>query len=448
VERASPADLAMRAMGRHGPVRQQLGGVLVLDTGADAVAVGRVVGARLGGIPRLRQRLVRVPPGAGRPVWVDDPAFAPERHVRQRRCPPPGTERALLDLTAALLTEPLPADRPAWAATVVPGLAGGRTGVVLCFDHVLLDGIGGLAVLGRLVDDAPPAPAVAAGGARRPGYRELVADAWRSRWRAVGRAPAALRSLRRALAAGGGVRPHPVAACSLLGRTGPGRRLAVVTADLAALRAAAHPHGGTVNDAVLVAVSGALADLLRGRGEQIDPIVVTVMVTGRRATGADRLGNAATPLVTAVPSSGPAGDRLRRFAGTVRALRDRATGPPAIALLGPPFRLLAALGVHRVLMRRQRRFHTLVSNLAGPPAPVSLAGLPVRALVPVAVGETGNVTVSFVVLSYAGTLTVTVVADTDAVPDLAELTVALRAQLDEVCADVARLSGSAARPAW
>jgi hypothetical protein len=46
--------------------------------------------------------------------------------------------------------------------------------------------------------------------------------------------------------------------------------------------------------------------------------------------------------------------------------------------------------------------------------------------------------VSFVVLSYAGTLTVTVVADADAVPDLAELCGALQAQLDEVAAGAAQ----------
>jgi hypothetical protein len=284
---------------------------------------------------------------------------------------------------------------------------------------------------------APNTPSLATSAAR-PGYRELVADAWRCRWHALRRMPDNLRALRRALAAGGGVRPPPVAACSLLGRTGPRRRLAVVSADLGALRAAAHRYGGTVNDAVLVAVSGALGAVLRARGEQVDPVVVTVMVTARRATGADRLGNAATPLVTAVPSAGPAQDRLRSFAGTVRALRDQATGPPAIALLGPPFRLLAALGAHRLLMRHQHRFHTLVSNLAGPDRPVTVAGAPVRAVLPVSVGESGNVTVSFVVLSYAGTLTVTVVADADAVPDLAELCGALQAQLDEVAAGAAQ----------
>jgi hypothetical protein len=43
---------------------------------------------------------------------------------------------------------------------------------------------------------------------------------------------------------------------------------------------------------------------------------------------------------------------------------------------------------------------------------------------------TGNVTVAFAVLSYAGTLTVTVTVDADAVPDSGLLVDALRAELD------------------
>jgi diacylglycerol O-acyltransferase / wax synthase len=72
--------------------------------------------------------------------------------------------------------------------------------------------------------------------------------------------------------------------------------------------------------------------------------------------------------------------------------------------------------------------HTLVSHLHGPEQPVSLAGARVRAIVPVAVGEAGNVTVNFAVLSYAGTLTITAVADPAHFPDLPVLAEALEQQ--------------------
>jgi hypothetical protein len=114
----------------------------------------------------------------------------------------------------------------------------------------------------------------------------------------------------------------------------------------------------------------------------------------------------------------------------VRAARASATGTALIGLFGPLFRLLAATGGYRWWLRRQRRCHTLLSNVPGPERPVKLAGAPVRAIIPVAVGEAGDLTVTFVAFSYAGTLSVTVVADPDTVPDLPVLGEALQAELD------------------
>ena len=51
-----------------------------------------------------------------------------------------------------------------------------------------------------------------------------------------------------------------------------------------------------------------------------------------------------------------------------------------------------------------------------------------RAVIPIP-ATTGNVTVTFGVLSYAGTLRITVVSDPSRVPDVAVLTAALRREL-------------------
>ena len=169
-----------------GPAPLHVGAVLTLGTGPgfSVVEAQRLLSERVRAVPRLRQRLRRAPPGCGRPFWADDPAFDLRHHARQRQCPPPGDERALLEVAAAVTGEPLPRSRPLWSATLVTGLAGGGTGLVIVMNHVLADGIGGLAVLARLVDEAPglpPANPQAAGfpvpapGARRPhaGRRRL-----------------------------------------------------------------------------------------------------------------------------------------------------------------------------------------------------------------------------------------------------------------------------------
>ena len=74
------------------------------------------------------------------------------------------------------------------------------------------------------------------------------------------------------MTAGGGRRPPRATPCSLVERTGPRRRIAVVHVDRTDLRAAAHRFGATTNDAILVAVAAALGEVLRARGEAVDPI--------------------------------------------------------------------------------------------------------------------------------------------------------------------------------
>jgi diacylglycerol O-acyltransferase len=438
VDRVSPTDLTFLVMDR-GAVPQQIGAVLILGPGLDLPGASRLIAGRIAAIPRLRQRLRRVPPGCGRPIWIDDPAFDIGRHVGEVACPAPGDERALLDTAAGLVTDRLPRDRPLWRAVFVTGLAGGCVALVVVLHHVLADGIGGLAILARLVDEgtgvagagpraADPAPPV--GSAQpAPPVATLAFDALRERLRALTRTRRAWRQLRASLAAGGGLAPERAVPCSLVRRTGPRRRLAVVHTDLAALRAAAHANGATVNDAVLTAVGGALRRVLAGRGERVDVVAVAVPVAGRRYASADHLGNEVTPMLVAVPGTGDPERRLHDVAAAVRARRALATGPAPIAVLGPVFRVAARLGWYRWYVNHQRRLHTLVSHVRGPDRPVAFAGAEVRDVVPVAVADAGNVTVSFEVLSYAGTLTITAIVDPDHFPDLPVLTEALGAEL-------------------
>jgi len=157
---------------------------------------------------------------------------------------------------------------------------------------------------------------------------------------------------------------------------------------------------------------------------------VTVPVSGRRPDDGPPLGNMVSPMLVSVPTTGEVPDRLRQVAAQVRAHKEAATGPPPIALLGWLFRPLAALGGFRWYMNHQHRFHTLVSHVRGPAESVTFGGSRIISAIPVGVGPGGNIPVYVEVLSYAGTLTVTVVADPDHFPELDSLTDDLRAELD------------------
>jgi WS/DGAT/MGAT family acyltransferase len=432
VVRATPADV-MQLATEAGPAPMQVGGVLVLSTGAgfSVERARRLLGERISEVPRLRQRLHRAPPGCGRPFWADDPAFDVHRHVVQVRCPAPGDERALLDAAAAVITTPLPRSRPLWSATFVTGLAGGGTGLVIVMDHVLADGIGGLAVLARLVDKGPGLPpdfGRAGFPAPAPTRRALALDAWAERAYRLAHLAGSIRTVRQGLAELGGVRaPRRVRPTSLNRPTGPRRRLDVVGADLAAVRDLGHACGGTVNDVILAAVAGALRALLAGRGEELDPVTMTVPVSARRSDSAGVLGNQVGGMLVTLRTDGSLSDRAIRAAAATRERKRPARGT-SVALLGPLFRLLAAVGFWGWFTNHQRLVHTFVTNVRGPAEPLAFAGAPVEAVLPVP-ATTGNVSVSFAALSYAGTLWLTVLSDPALVPDVAELTGALRREL-------------------
>jgi diacylglycerol O-acyltransferase len=421
LERLSTEDLTSLATD-VGSAPMQVGAVLVLDTSAgfDPAAAVAAVGTRVLAVPRLRQRLVRVPPGCGRPVWVDDAGFAVDRHVTVVARPGTGDgggAEGLLGVAADLVGRPLRRDRPLWSATFVTGVAPGATGLVLVFHHVLADGIGGLAVLADLVDGAPE-PGSGADGFPRPAptVGRLAGDAARERLRALVRLPRATAVLRDAVAELRAARPRRPPRTSLNRPTGARRRFAVVGADLEPLRALAHAHHATVNDVVLTAVAGALGRLVAGRGERADRFVASVPVSARRHATAAELGNRVGVMPVELPATGARATRLEAIAAATRVGKDAPRGASA-ALLGPAFRLLARLGLFQPFIDRQRLVTTFVTNLRGPDERLALAGSPITDIWPLAV-VTGNVTVSFAVLSYAGTLAVTVIADPDACPDL------------------------------
>ncbi|WP_448629850.1 wax ester/triacylglycerol synthase domain-containing protein [Cellulomonas soli] len=234
-----------------GPAPKQVGAVLVLGgSGIDAMGVERVLVERFGMLRRFGQRLEQS--GRGRPRWVDAGAESIAGQVGRLTCPAPGDVAALLAVATDALTRPLDRTGPLWRAEVVDGLAGGGVAVVLVLHHVLADGLGGLAVLSRLVDDASQSAPVgrAAGapgasrrsGAPRPVVRPVDASAVRVR-RRIG-APRT----------------------SLNVPTGPRRVTLVAEAELAAVKAAGRTRGATVNDVLLVVVAGAAGRLLRARG--------------------------------------------------------------------------------------------------------------------------------------------------------------------------------------
>lgn len=471
VERIGPGDQVQLATD-VGPVPMNVGAILNLGGSPDPDTVVETLLRRVPRIPRLRQVLMTPPWGLGRPYWLEPAGVDLRGHVVQVRCPAPGDVDALLAVAVEAVTRPLPRSRPLWRAVVVSGLVDGSVGVVIVLHHVLADGIGGLGVLARLVDrerGAPDGTAAAVTGpaamgaasrgpgARGPGSRgpgstekspaahaagppaapravDLLADVLRERWqtvRGLRGLGARLSRARTELGRRAGHQRPGAPRCSLDAPTGPRRAVATVEVELAPLRAAARQHGATVNDALLVATTGAMTTALRSRGETTRDLVVSVPVSARVEAG-DALGNQVGVMPVRVEVGGTVAERLVRVAETTRAQKTHVRGTSA-ALVGPAFRLLAAVGAFRWFVDRQRLVNTFLTNLPGPVSRLSLAGAPILRIAPVTI-TAGNVGVAFAALSYAGRLTVTVIVDPDVVPELGTIASALADELAAITA--------------
>ncbi len=77
--------------------------------------------------------------------------------------------------------------------------------------------------------------------------------------------------------------------------------------------------------------------------------------------------------------------------------------------------------------------NVFLTNLRGPRQRMRFAGAEITDVLPLTL-IAGNVTVSFAILSYAGTLAVVITADPDRHGDLGTLTAAVAAEIEELSA--------------
>ena len=105
-------------------------------------------------VPRYRQHVVFPPLNIGLPSWQFDPNFDIRNHIHQVSLRH-GTERDLKALASKIVSTHLDRQKPLWDLTLVRGLEGNRTGLIVRIHHCLADGIAGLAMMNVLMDPSP-----------------------------------------------------------------------------------------------------------------------------------------------------------------------------------------------------------------------------------------------------------------------------------------------------
>ena len=412
--------------------------------------------ARLHLVPRFRQRLAEIPLDQGRPVWVDDPHFNLRYHLRHAGLPAPGSEEQLKNLAGRVFAQRLDRTKPLWELLLVDGVHDGRFALIAKSHHALVDGISAVDITTVLFDTAPdtpppPRPRRVWSARPLPTGAQLLSDALVERAmhprelartaRALVRAPREVaRNARDSLEAMGalafaGVTPAPPTPLNV--RTGAHRRYTWVDAQLTELQGIKDSLGGTVNDAVLAVVAGALGRFLRHRGVDTRDLVLKALVPISVRAEADQgaLGNEVAPMWVPLPVG--VEDPVEQFGlirdavGETRA-SSQAIGARTLTELAG-FASPTILSQAARLQQRQRSFNVAVTNVPGPQQPLYLLGRKLLALYPV-LPLAGRQALGISVTSYDGKLGFGLLADYDAVPDLEFLADALRQSIDALSA--------------
>ena len=451
-DRISALDASFLALEKAG-ARLHVASVTIFDGPAPTWDELREhVESRLHLVPRFRQRLAEVPFDQGRAVWVDDPHFNLRYHLRHAGLPAPGDEEQLQVLAGRLFAEPLDRTKPLWEMWLVDRLGSGGFALIAKSHHALVDGVSALDITGALFDSEPQVSPLSPDGdhwvARPlPTPAQLLSDALierathpqdvASNARAVLSAPRRLaeRARERLQASGAlsfaGLDPVPRTPLNV--RVGPHRRYTWVDAKLSELRAIKDSLGGSVNDAVLAVVAGALGRYLGRRGVDTRDLVLRALVPIAVVT------DDATTEIAPVPVALPIGieDPVAQFHairtateqldGTIHAI-DARTLAELAGFAAPTIMSQAAR-----LQQSQRGFDLVVTNLPGPQDPRYLLGRRLRALYPV-VPITGHQALGIAVMSYDGQLGFGLLADYEALADVDVLAADLRSAIDALVA--------------
>ena len=427
----SPVDYLLHRGEAHPATRSAFLNLEILDRPADWGRLREALDRASRVVIRMRQKVVVPPLPTTPPRWVVDPDFDLDYHLRRIALPGPGSLRQLLDLAEVTLQSPLDTSRALWEALYVEGLEGGRAALLTKLSHAITDGLGGIALFLEVYDTErdpgprpmPPVPVprdLTGNDLLRASLRQLPETTWSAGRALLGGAAGTVGRLAtrpgaavsEALDFAGSARrvlgPPPAEPSPLLRRRSLTSRTHVLELPLTELRAAAKAVDASVNDAYLAALSGALGRYHEALGVPVEALPLTLPVSLR--TGDDPAsGNRFTGVSIAAPIGEPdPAERIRQIRAQVIAGRSE----PALdvmARLAPVLNLLPDDTLLEATMRITPP-DIQASNVPGYAQETFLAGARVDRQY--ALGPLPRVAMMAILVSRAGTCTVTVRYDT------------------------------------
>jgi diacylglycerol O-acyltransferase len=413
------------------------------------------IARRLHLTPMFRWKFLPVPFGLHHPVWVDDPQFDLDYHLRRVACPAPGDRKAFCELVSQVYAWKMDLSRPLWVCWVVEGLENDEVGLVTFVHHAYTDGSGAARLLTRFYTTSEERV--------EPGVEQWTPEPTPGRLALLGRAlvdlPLTLfkclpqigngivnvRRMNRKYRESGRELPPSVLADSRDSpfnvMLGSGRTFVFETLDLQDIRTMSKGFGVTINDLFVAAAAGAYRRFMIARGFDPDtgPLVTAIPVSKRppleeddfigNMTSADYLPlpvHLADP-VERLQASKHGGDVMKEHIVAASGM-DIST----ILEITPPvvLKLLAWF-----VKKTEGRFsgiwgNAALSNVPGPREPLFLGEIPMSNWV--SMGQIFHgMALNTTVWSYAGQFNLCVLADRNLLPDGWEMIGYFREAFDE-----------------
>lgn len=435
----SPVDTAWLRM-EDSTNLMMITGVFLFEQPVDFELLRATIESRLLRFDRFKQRVVRPRLSLRPPYWEDDPNFDISAHLHRIALPAPGDQVALQELVNDFMSTPLDFSKPLWQLHLVENYGDGCA--LLCrLHHCIADGIALMRVLLSLTDDEANPPALSRSFAAsnrqtesespRPGrpilplnrYRRL-ARGFLSQGIDILADPARTRDVLKfgadstaALANLLLLSPDPHT--PFKGKLGVSKRCAwskpILLADV---KAVGRVTGGTVNDVLLTAVSGALGRYLHSRGEPTGGLDfrAVVPVNLRPPDEELKLGNAFGLVFLSLPVG--VHDPLDRLNELKRRMDGLKGTPEAVVAYG----ILNAIGIATseiedlVVKLFGMKATAVMTNVPGPREVRYFAGQPIDGLM-FWVPQSGRLGLGVSILSYAGEVLVGFATDAGLTPD-------------------------------
>lgn len=418
------------------------------------------VRSRLHVVPLFHRRLAQVPFRLNHPVWVEDPDFDLDYHIRRIGAPAPGGRRELAELAGQIASTQLDRTKPLWEMWVVEGLKQDRIGIVTKVHHAAVDGASGADFLVHLFDLEPigvenfgepqiiPAEHI-------PNDLEMLGFAAASLGRQAANMPALLRRTVQSVSKVIQGRRDPaklVGAAPLSAPSTPWtasvtghRSTAFARVPLDEIKRIKNTFGCTVNDVVLALVSGTLRRYLELHNELpnesligVCPISVRDDDETAQSTSANRVSGMFVSLGSDIDD---VGERIAHIRHSTKGAKEEHNAVGASMLMqwaeyASPnvFNLASRLYSSTGLASRHRAIHNvIISNVPGPNFPLYFAGAELVAaypLGPVMEGCGLNVTV----FSYRDSVDIGFMACRELIPDVWNLAQAAEEAMGEILA--------------